>query len=162
MSDSNADDSELVRLIGQLADNVLTDGGRVRLADLLRNDPAARAYYLDYIDLHVGLKWEHALADQADSAGAAADVGGAWPAGIEDEREHRVCRACRGGGRRLAWAVARRGRASGGAYRPRLPMIHPCRHRSPARCPPSTAAGLCSPLSPSRSASSCSAIPSSS
>jgi hypothetical protein len=49
------ENAELVQLLGQLADEQLTDAGRSRLIELLRNDAAARDYYLDYMELHARL-----------------------------------------------------------------------------------------------------------
>jgi hypothetical protein len=50
---------ELSQLIGQLVDEQLTDAGRARLNELLRSESAARAYYLDYIDVHSRLERRH-------------------------------------------------------------------------------------------------------
>ncbi len=57
---------ELARLLGELTDGCLNAVDRARLLDLLRNDPTARACYLDYIDLHVALYREYALAGNLD------------------------------------------------------------------------------------------------
>lgn len=67
---------ELSQLLGQLVDNDLTDAARVRLLELLRGNPAARGYYLDYMDIHARLAWKHELRD-SEGAGyvdAAAEV----------------------------------------------------------------------------------------
>ena len=55
MSDRRPKSSELARLLGDLADERLSDADRTRLLDLLRSDAKARDYYLDYIHLHVTL-----------------------------------------------------------------------------------------------------------
>ena len=49
---------ELAQLLGELADEQLSDAGQARLLELLRDDPAARTYYLDYMDLHARLQWK--------------------------------------------------------------------------------------------------------
>jgi len=53
---------ELRRLLGALADGLQTDEDERRLAELLRQDPEARAYYLDYMSLQTSLQWEYATA----------------------------------------------------------------------------------------------------
>ena len=65
---------ELLQLLGELADEQLSDAGSMRLVELLRDDPAARRYYLDYMEIHARLSWKHGLCDAegACSAGAAA------------------------------------------------------------------------------------------
>ena len=52
------DFSELSELIGKLADERLSDEDEVRLLGLLRDDPAARDYYLDYMEVHARLDWK--------------------------------------------------------------------------------------------------------
>jgi hypothetical protein len=49
---------ELAQLLGQLADEQLSPAGQARLQELLRDDPAARTYYLDYMELHARLQWK--------------------------------------------------------------------------------------------------------
>ena len=76
---------ELLQLLGELADDLLSDAGSTRLAELLRDDPAARRYYLDYMEIHARLAWKHGSCDaegacSADAA-AAADVQGQLEAG---------------------------------------------------------------------------------
>jgi hypothetical protein len=67
---------ELSQLIGQLVDGQLTDAGRARLVELLRNDPAARGYYLDYMDVHSRLERKHEPQNAGFRVpGAVADVG---------------------------------------------------------------------------------------
>ena len=77
MKNSSDGTPELARLIGQLVDEAATDSSRARLAELLRNDQAARAYYLDFVDLHVHLQWEHAEnraeAEEADHVATPAE-----------------------------------------------------------------------------------------
>jgi hypothetical protein len=53
------DCNELTQLIGDLVDGQLTDDCRDRLLQLLRNDPSARNYYLDYMELHARLQWRY-------------------------------------------------------------------------------------------------------
>jgi hypothetical protein len=62
--------SELSELLGLLVDEQLTDAGRVRLAELLRDDKAARDFYLDSMQIHARLAWKQMLpsakSDEAD------------------------------------------------------------------------------------------------
>ena len=55
--------SELLQLLGELADDQLSGAGGARLVELLRNDAAARCYYLDYMQIHAQLVWKHELCD---------------------------------------------------------------------------------------------------
>jgi hypothetical protein len=57
---------ELRQLLGELVDGQLTDVGSARLVELLGNDPAARSYYLDYMEIHAQLAWKHQLCDIDD------------------------------------------------------------------------------------------------
>jgi hypothetical protein len=50
---------DLIELVGRLADDQLDGEARTRLLQLLREDPSARAYYLDYMELHAQLYWKH-------------------------------------------------------------------------------------------------------
>ncbi|MEN6450042.1 MAG: NPCBM/NEW2 domain-containing protein [Thermoguttaceae bacterium] len=55
--------SELTQLLGELADEQLDDAGLARLLELLADDPAARTYYLDFMNLHAQLQWKQANGD---------------------------------------------------------------------------------------------------
>lgn len=55
---------ELAQLVGALVDEQLTDAGYERLLALLRDDPAACDYYLDYMELHARLEWRNAQNDE--------------------------------------------------------------------------------------------------
>ncbi len=59
---------ELAQLLGQLADEQLSPAGQARLLELLRDDPAARTYYLDYMDLHARLQWKQ-LSEEGSGVG---------------------------------------------------------------------------------------------
>jgi hypothetical protein len=76
---------ELLQLLGELADDLLSDAGSTRLAELLRDDPAARRYYLDYMEIHARLAWKHGSCDAEEAcsadAAAAAEVQGQLEAG---------------------------------------------------------------------------------
>jgi hypothetical protein len=54
---------ELQQLLGELVDDQLSLSGSTRLAELLRNDPAARQYYLAYMEIHARLAWQHERCD---------------------------------------------------------------------------------------------------
>ena len=72
---SPEDFPELAQLIGRLVDEQLTDADHLRLVELLHSDLSARAYYLDYINLHSQLQRNTApqglvacgLAEEAES-----------------------------------------------------------------------------------------------
>ena len=53
------DCNELTQLVGELVDDQLTDARRDRFLQLLRNNPSARNYYLDYMELHARLQWRY-------------------------------------------------------------------------------------------------------
>ncbi len=57
---------ELNPLLEALCEERLTDAEFARFEQLLVEEPAARAYYLEYIDLHAALYWDTALAPQGD------------------------------------------------------------------------------------------------
>ena len=61
---------ELSQLLGQLVDDQLADVGCARLAELLRDDAAARAYYLDYMQVHAQLVWNHEGCDAGEACSA--------------------------------------------------------------------------------------------
>lgn len=64
---SNSDHTaQLLQLLDALCNDTLTDEQRSRLQRLLRNDSAAQRTYLEYVDLHLGLK--HLLAAQSGGA----------------------------------------------------------------------------------------------
>ena len=50
---------ELILLLGELADGQLTEAGQVKLLHLLKDDPAARTYYLDFMEVHAWLQWKN-------------------------------------------------------------------------------------------------------
>src|SRR5262245_22003871 len=62
MSSPDQPSDELRRLLAALTDGLLADEQERRLADILRQDRAARAYYLDYMSLQTSLQWEYATA----------------------------------------------------------------------------------------------------
>ncbi len=66
VSDRRPKSSELARLLGDLADERLSDADRTRLLDLLRSDAKAHDYYLDYIHLHVTLARARAFASAGE------------------------------------------------------------------------------------------------
>jgi hypothetical protein len=74
MADRAGPSGELKRLVAELADGTLTDEQERRLAELLRQDADARAYYLDYMALLTSLQWEYAT--------TASMSGDAMPAGV--------------------------------------------------------------------------------
>jgi len=49
---------ELILLLGQLADGQLTEADEAKLLYLLQDDPAARTYYLDFMEVHAWLQWK--------------------------------------------------------------------------------------------------------
>ena len=62
MSDQLRQSSELSRLLIGLIDDQLDSADRLRLVELLRNDPAARTYYLRYMLTDAALRLEHIAA----------------------------------------------------------------------------------------------------
>ena len=60
---------ELGRLIAALLDGGLEAAERRRLEDMLLSDPAAVAYYQDYLDVHVLLHWQQGLAEEQPACG---------------------------------------------------------------------------------------------
>ena len=50
--------AELALLLGRLADEQLSSTDQQRLLQLLKENPAAREYYLDYMELHARLQWK--------------------------------------------------------------------------------------------------------
>ncbi len=60
---------ELGRLIAGLLDGGLEAADRRRLEELLLSDPAAMAYYQDYLDVHVLLHWQQELAEEETACG---------------------------------------------------------------------------------------------
>ena len=79
---------ELLQLLGELADDQLSDAGGARLVELLRNDAAAQRYYLDYMQIHAQLVWKHELCDAegACSEGAAEAVESQGQRGASDDQ----------------------------------------------------------------------------
>jgi len=79
---------ELLQLLGELADDQLSDAGGARLVELLRNDAAAQRYYLDYMQIHAQLAWKHELCDAAGvcSEGAAEAVESQGQRGASDDQ----------------------------------------------------------------------------
>lgn len=74
---------ELLRLLGGLADEGLTDDQERRLAEILRDDPEARAYYLDYLSMATSLQWEYAAAAAAgEPEGQSPPAGAGRPRGF--------------------------------------------------------------------------------
>jgi hypothetical protein len=61
MTDEN--ESELNELLAVFIDDTLTAAQRARLAELVQEDPAARARYLDHCRMHAALAWEHGVLD---------------------------------------------------------------------------------------------------
>jgi hypothetical protein len=55
-------DPDLDRLLSDHVDGLLDQAGEEMLADRLRNDVAAREYYLRYLSLHGALHWDYAEA----------------------------------------------------------------------------------------------------
>ena len=60
MSDQLHQPDELSRLLIGLVDGQLDAADRLRLVELLRNDPAARTHYLRYMLTDAVLRLEHA------------------------------------------------------------------------------------------------------
>ncbi len=58
MTTLSHDFAELSQLIGHLADDDLGEADHARLVDILRSDAAARAYYLDTMEIHARLTWK--------------------------------------------------------------------------------------------------------
>jgi hypothetical protein len=56
MSDTEFDKRELYRLIGDLCNETISVAGHHRLQEILKSHLEARQEYLDYIDLHYGLR----------------------------------------------------------------------------------------------------------
>ena len=54
-----SDFADLSQLLGVLVDGQLTDASRSQLLELLRDNPTAREYYLDYMEVHARLQWRH-------------------------------------------------------------------------------------------------------
>lgn len=54
-------EEELDELLAGLIDGELSPAQRQRLAGLVREDPAARARYLDHCRMHAALAWEHGV-----------------------------------------------------------------------------------------------------
>jgi hypothetical protein len=48
---------ELLTLLGAFVDGQLSDADESHLLGILRNDASARAFYLDYMEIHAGLDW---------------------------------------------------------------------------------------------------------
>ncbi|MCB1079483.1 MAG: FecR domain-containing protein, partial [Verrucomicrobiae bacterium] len=55
-------------MLSALADGLLDEDGEKRLATILRQDPGARQYYLNYLGLTAALQWEYADAAAAPPA----------------------------------------------------------------------------------------------
>ncbi|MFO0810715.1 MAG: LamG-like jellyroll fold domain-containing protein [Gemmataceae bacterium] len=62
MSDKYVPPEELRRLLAELADGLLSEESERRLAEILREDREARAYYIDHVSLATALHWEYAAA----------------------------------------------------------------------------------------------------
>ena len=75
MTTSPNDCNELTQLIGELVDGQLADGSRDRFLQLLRNDPSARNYYLDYMGLHARLQWRYTGAIACETTEDGPEVG---------------------------------------------------------------------------------------
>lgn len=62
---SRADDSfaELREILESLVEERITSEQSARLVELTRHDPAARRYYLEYIELHGNLHWDAAQSE---------------------------------------------------------------------------------------------------
>ena len=52
---------ELAELLKSQLDGTPDDATKRRLADLLRNDPEAQTYYVEYCQIHAMLAWEHGV-----------------------------------------------------------------------------------------------------
>src|SRR5262245_53604333 len=63
---------ELLQLLAVLADGELTEQQERRLAEILRQDPQARTYYLDSVALWTSLQWEYTAAAEVGESGASA------------------------------------------------------------------------------------------
>lgn len=63
MSENDSPSLELMQLVGAALDGDIERHEMERLQELLRHDPAARAYYLDTASLHSALDWEHRSAN---------------------------------------------------------------------------------------------------
>jgi hypothetical protein len=74
---------ELERLVAELADGALNDEQERRLAELLRQDPRARACYLDYVAFLTSLHWEYATAASMAGDGLPTCAEPIVPAGVD-------------------------------------------------------------------------------
>lgn len=79
--------SELFALLGELADEQLSDAGQEKLLEILRDSADARTCYLEYMELHARLQWKHNSEDREDtldrpvvssSASAQPNLAGVW------------------------------------------------------------------------------------
>ncbi len=64
MTDEKLQFDELSPLLAALCDGTLDREGFSRLERLLASDPAARRWYISYLDLHGELQWNHLAAEQ--------------------------------------------------------------------------------------------------
>ncbi|NLF08669.1 MAG: hypothetical protein GX594_11935 [Pirellulaceae bacterium] len=60
---------ELHALLGQLADEQLSDAGMEALLEMLRDSADARTYYLQYMEIHARLQWKHIGNDREEGGG---------------------------------------------------------------------------------------------
>lgn len=87
MSEPSNIPSELFSLLGELADEQLSDAGQEKLLEILRDSADARTCYLEYMELHARLQWKHNSEDREDtldrpvvssSASVQPNLAGAW------------------------------------------------------------------------------------
>lgn len=65
---------EFESLLALAADAELDEAQEMRLAEILRDDPAARPLYFDYFELHAELHWDYAAASMAPQDMARSDT----------------------------------------------------------------------------------------
>jgi hypothetical protein len=63
MSAPANNEAELNELLTTFIDDELSTDQKRRLADLIKDDPAARARYLEHCRMHAALSWEHGVLD---------------------------------------------------------------------------------------------------
>ena len=68
MSQTHFDREELLALSSRYCSGGLDDASAERLAAALRDDAAARRWFIEYMDLHSALAWESSSAAELDGA----------------------------------------------------------------------------------------------
>jgi hypothetical protein len=106
MRRSRGHDRELLRLVSALCDGTLADEELARLDEILRDDPAARLFYVRYFDLH--LEMSHRLSVPGEFAGRPG--GEPLPAGVDPKAGAAGLTTARGGA--SGWAKGKGGLSS--------------------------------------------------